>query len=169
MKLFNILKNRNGSSSVLIILILLSLTTFGVLSMISAYSDRKLAEKGMEWVKNYYELDSGGERWLSGVGSVLRGAREEPGEYFLIVTGRLSKAGYDVRDPYYEGGGPVVATDIALNLLGEQYEDSPQHLSVEIELRTDGGYRVIRWQQWQQKFDYLEDEGVQLIDLAGLE
>ncbi len=47
-----------GTSSLILIFIILSLTVFGLLSLSSAGSDWKLAQKNAEAVKGYYEADS---------------------------------------------------------------------------------------------------------------
>ncbi|GAB6108838.1 hypothetical protein [Fusibacter bizertensis] len=59
----NIIKNMNlksdqGSSSVLVIMIMLLLITFGVLAMMSSYSNLKIARKHAEWTKSFYQLES---------------------------------------------------------------------------------------------------------------
>lgn len=51
-------KRTSGSSSVLVIMIMLLLITFGVLAMMSSYSNLKIAQKKAEWTKDYYKLES---------------------------------------------------------------------------------------------------------------
>ena len=55
----------NGSSSVLVIMIMLLLITFGVLAMMSSYSNLKIAQKKAEWTKDYYQLESISEEGVS--------------------------------------------------------------------------------------------------------
>ena len=55
----------NGSSSVLVIMIMLLLITFGVLAMMSSYSNLKIAQKKADWTKEYYQLDSISEEGVS--------------------------------------------------------------------------------------------------------
>jgi len=50
-----------GSSSVLVIMIMLLLITFGVLAMMSSYSNLKIARKNADWTQGYYKLESAGE------------------------------------------------------------------------------------------------------------
>jgi hypothetical protein len=52
------LLNERGSSSVLVIMIMLLLITFGVLAMMSSYSNLKIARKHAEWTRDYYQLES---------------------------------------------------------------------------------------------------------------
>ena len=50
--------NEKGSSSVLVILVMLLLITFGVLAMMSSYSNLKIARKNASWTQGYYLLES---------------------------------------------------------------------------------------------------------------
>lgn len=63
----NIIKTirTSGSSSVLVIMIMLLLITFGVLAMMSSYSNLKIAQKKAAWTKDYYQLESIAEEGLS--------------------------------------------------------------------------------------------------------
>lgn len=47
-----------GSSSVLVIMIMLLLITFGVLAMMSSYSNLKIARKHAQWTSDFYHLES---------------------------------------------------------------------------------------------------------------
>lgn len=51
-------KDESGSSSVLVILVMLLLITFGVLAMMSSYSNLKIARKNASWTQGYYLLES---------------------------------------------------------------------------------------------------------------
>lgn len=63
----NIIKTirTSGSSSVLVIMIMLLLITFGVLAMMSSYSNLKIAQKKAAWTKDYYQLESIAEEGMS--------------------------------------------------------------------------------------------------------
>ena len=50
--------SERGSSSVLVIMIMLLLITFGVLAMMSSYSNLKIARKHAQWTSDYYQLES---------------------------------------------------------------------------------------------------------------
>lgn len=52
------IKSEKGSSSVLVVMIMLLMITFGVLAMMSSYSNLKIARKHAEWTKDYYSLES---------------------------------------------------------------------------------------------------------------
>ena len=48
--------SERGSSSVLVIMIMLLLITFGVLAMMSSYSNLKIARKHAQWTSDYYQI-----------------------------------------------------------------------------------------------------------------
>lgn len=54
----NRIDRERGSSSVLVIMVMLLLITFGVLAMMSSYSNLKIANKNAEWTKDFYALES---------------------------------------------------------------------------------------------------------------
>lgn len=60
-----------GSSSILVIFILLCLTTFATLSMVSANSDLKLTEKMAASTRAYYDADARAELILAEIDGVL--------------------------------------------------------------------------------------------------
>lgn len=63
--------NEKGSSSVLVVMIMLLMITFGVLAMMSSYSNLKIARKHAEWTKDYYSLESQGDFNLMHFNGVL--------------------------------------------------------------------------------------------------
>lgn len=58
-------KNRRGSASALIVLLLVLMVFFGVLSIVTAAADNRLAARRAEWVKTYYEADRAAVNVLS--------------------------------------------------------------------------------------------------------
>jgi len=57
-------KTRTGSSSILVILLVVTMVVFGVLAMMSSYSGLKMARKTAQWTQDYYELESKAEIML---------------------------------------------------------------------------------------------------------
>ncbi len=59
------INNKNGSSSILVILTFMMLVIFSILVMMSSYSDYKLAQKNASYTKEYYELSGeANEYWI---------------------------------------------------------------------------------------------------------
>ena len=50
-------QSRRGSASALIVLLLVLMVFFGVLSIVTAAADNRLATRRADWVKAYYEAD----------------------------------------------------------------------------------------------------------------
>ncbi|MDD3193199.1 MAG: hypothetical protein PHE47_05020 [Oscillospiraceae bacterium] len=64
-----------GSSSILVVFVVLCLTTFATLSLVSANADYKLSRKTADAAAVYYELDAAGEQLLSDLSDVLDSVR----------------------------------------------------------------------------------------------
>lgn len=65
-----------GTSSILMIFVVLCLTTFGVLSFVTANSDYKLSRKNADAVTAYYQADSKADELLKTIDSQLLLAQE---------------------------------------------------------------------------------------------
>ena len=81
MKPSQYLKSKKGSSSVLVILIVLVLVVFGTLALMSSYADLKLSRKSGDWTRHFYALDSKGELLLESIDSLLHEAAFEASQY----------------------------------------------------------------------------------------
>lgn len=67
----NELKIGIGASSILMIILTLVLTAFGVLSLVSARADQKLTEKTKNMMADYYAADEKVEELLASIDAVL--------------------------------------------------------------------------------------------------
>lgn len=84
-----------GSSSIMLIFVILCLISFAVLSIVSAHADSKLTQKVLARTTAYYEACNSAEAALAGVDSTLQNiyastANEE--EYFKTVGHNKSYA-----------------------------------------------------------------------------
>ena len=66
-----------GTTSLILIFVILCLSTFGLLSLSSAKGDLSLAEKNAKAVQAYYEADAAGETFVQMVHQVFREAKEQ--------------------------------------------------------------------------------------------
>lgn len=66
-----------GASSILMIFVVLCLTTFGVLSYVTANADNKISTKNAETVENYYAATAIAEQKLQKIDEALLSARED--------------------------------------------------------------------------------------------
>lgn len=83
-----------GGSSILVVFILLCLTTFATLSLVSANADKKLTDKTAQAVEEYYTADAKAEEILSVIDGCL----------FMAMTGASSK------EDYLETAGPLISS-----------------------------------------------------------
>lgn len=60
-----------GSTSILLVFVVLCLTTFAALSMVSANADWKLTKKAAAAAQSYYEADTAGQRRLQEIDKIL--------------------------------------------------------------------------------------------------
>lgn len=66
-----------GSTSIIMVFVVLCLTTFGVLALVTVDGDYKLTKKTAESVTHFYEADSQAEEILAQIDSVLVAAHAE--------------------------------------------------------------------------------------------
>ncbi len=122
-----------GGAIVLIVLLMLALSMFGVLSMVSANSDLNMARKNAEWVQAYYALDSDGQYRVQQARVMARQAGFET----------LATAGWTL-----DG-----------NLASLNLTDGVQNLRIVLSADAENTLSILSWQQWQEPFDYEYDDG----------
>jgi hypothetical protein len=66
-----------GGSSILMIFVILCLTTFGILSFVTANADYKISNKNAETVQNYYKAYAFSQAKLQQIDSALLDARKD--------------------------------------------------------------------------------------------
>ncbi|MCI9362168.1 MAG: short-chain dehydrogenase [Hungatella sp.] len=122
-----------GTSSLILIFIILCLTVFGLLSLSSAVSDLKLALKNGESVKGYYEADSKAVEFTAMVEDVLAGCSKaaDDEEYLQMIKEGLGN--------YYREETGTVQADIEM-LYGQML-----HIELEINREEEAGYRILAW------------------------
>ena len=136
-----------GTSSLILIFIILSLTVFGLLSLSSAGSDWKLAQKNAEAVKGYYEADSLAVEFAAMVEEVLsRYSRQtDDEEYLRLVKEELGS--------FFQEETNIVRTDIEM-LYGQML-----HVELEIYREEEAGYRILCWNVYHS-VDYEIDQSI---------
>lgn len=134
-----------GASSILLIFVLLCLTTFATLSLVSAQADARLSGKTAESVSAYYEADARAEELLAEIDGALQSVPVGEG-YLQACVGLL--AALDGVDVSQDEDGLSVSYQVAA---GEN-----QQLQVTLEVPASGGYRLTGWKmvnttQWQEE------------------
>ena len=122
-----------GTSSLILIFIILCLTIFGLLSLSSAGSDWKLAQKNAQSIKGYYEADSMAVEFTAMVEEALAGCSQasDDEEYLELVKEKLGE--------FYQEDTGTVGTDIEM-LYGQML-----HVEVEPDREEERGYRILSW------------------------
>lgn len=124
-----------GTSSLILIFIILCLAVFGLLSLTSAKSDLSLAKRYSESVKGYYDADNKGQEFL-------QMADQELKEIFARCSPEKTeecRALLEETSPYYDRETDIIRTDIPM--------DRGQALRVELLVVFDSEvrYEVEAW------------------------
>ncbi|MCL2033958.1 MAG: hypothetical protein FWG94_04415 [Oscillospiraceae bacterium] len=126
-----------GGSSILLIFVLLALTTFAVLSLVSAVADRNLTDKSALAATQYYEADSKAEEILARIGAAL---------------GSISGNG---EDAFYSEAGPVLfAIDAPILIDGNKVSyavplNDSQELRVSLTLAYSSSPKLFEINEWK--------------------
>jgi hypothetical protein len=118
-----------GVTSLLTIMAILLLTSFAIMSLMSAKSDLQLSDKASQAVNSYYEADSLAEEWWMGLNELLRSQTDGASAQVL------ADAGYDVEDV---DGTFIVKRSFPM---GEK-----KNLEVAIAVSYDGSAAILSWQ-----------------------
>lgn len=134
-----------GSSSLILIFIVLCLATFGILSLGNAQGDELLSARNAAAVKEYYRADGQGEAFVAMVDRALKQA---------------------------EGSSAAEVKEQVLSTLGDYYQADTDHLvtvipmsagqAMQVELDVDWAkksYEVVAWNVFIQE-DYEIDQSI---------
>lgn len=143
-----------GSSSLLVIFLVLCLVTFATLSLSSAQSDYKFSQRLADRRTAYYTASNQAEEILGSIDAVLAQTYEgSPGTYFSTAQERLEELTFEnvVLETDFSTETPFVSYTVPLN--------EKQALSVILDVlpadkTSDGFYRIRQWevvstQEWQ--------------------
>lgn len=133
-----------GSSSLILIFIVMCLVTFGMLSLTSASSDLSLAKRNADAVTEYYRADTQGEVFY-------RMAAEE------VKTACANAAGKEERlalleralGEYFREG--VMVTEVSME------RAQALHIELQPNLDGDGSVRVLKWNVIQTEDCEIDD------------
>lgn len=137
-----------GSSSLILIFIVLCLATFGLLSLGNARGDELLSVRNAAAVKEYYRADGLGEEFVRTVDQALQsadtGSTEAVKQQVLAVVGE-----------YYQEDSGCFLTDIPMNA-GQ---------ALRVELGVDWQKRTLEVRSWKVYIqeDYEIDQSVRVF------
>ncbi|MCL2565993.1 MAG: hypothetical protein FWE24_09335 [Defluviitaleaceae bacterium] len=76
------IKDEKGSTSILIVLMMIVLVSIGYFTIAAANANARLGSAALEWNRNFYYLDGQGERFVAYVDALLLEAQRLANEYF---------------------------------------------------------------------------------------
>jgi len=117
-----------GITTLVTIIVAVLLTTFSVLTLVTARADLRLSNKAIESTQSYYAADSEAEQWLATLDNfVVRGHSD------LIMD--LRSSGYQVS---VAGDGRILVTELFSM-------DSKRDLLVEVAIDSKGRIDILTW------------------------
>lgn len=134
-----------GTSSLILIFIILCLTIFGLLSLSSAGSDWNLAQKNAQSVQGYYEADSLAVEFTAMAEEYLAqcGQASSDEEYKELVKEKLGE--------FYQEDTNTIQTDV------EMPYGQMLHVELEVCREEEKGYRILAWNVYHS-VDYEIDQ-----------
>lgn len=170
-----LMKAHKGSSSVLVIMIMLLMITFGVLAMMSSYSSLKIARKHAAWTEAYYRLESQSDfnmMYIKDVFSevLLEYDRDVEDEQFRRFFEALETALSREVDSTYRISSNFEDVKPSLSILTTD-EESGRHLLATVRFDTDiesvdqMRMEVVEWREIPIDFEY--DDMIDFRDPEG--
>ena len=146
-----------GGASVLIILVMFSMLSLGALRLMSSFADLKLARVAAARIVEYYELEKKANGKLRKTNLALADSFNSGFRGFSRDKLRLLEDdGWIIHE---KDGEILINCNVALE------DGQSQNLRVELLLAPpdENGryYKILRWQQWQDGFEY-EQEGFEI-------
>lgn len=135
-----------GTSSLILIFIVLCLATFGILSLESARQEETFSQKNASAVQEYYRADSEGEAFVQTVDQALMAAQN------VKDAGERKKQVIDMMGAFYQESDDRFCTVISMD----------SGLALRVELAADwenGTSRVLIWKVFDQEM-YEIDQSV---------
>lgn len=145
-RLQHLMRSRRGAASALIILLLVLLVFFGVLSLVTAAADLRLAQKRAKWAEDFYMADAVAESVYSGLSSYLQTeaiASGEPRQIVQLINSRLEKTSGVAKKEIRLSGSAI-----RIELLAAADEDKGQGIAMTL-VYEDGQLKIHEWIQWQ--------------------
>lgn len=134
-----------GSSSLILIFIILCLATFGLMSLSSSKNDWDLAKKNAGAVLTYYEADGQGEEFLRLADRTVKGI-------WFVETDldrRAEQLKEQLRD-FYRSESDTIQTDIPM--------DFGQVLHIELRFDEAARYQILSWKVYNQDVYDIDDK-----------
>ena len=143
-----------GGAIIIIIFVVLCLTIFGLLSFTTSFADKKLADKNLRSVEQYYQADSKAEKKLAMIYDEVN-KRTKAGYLFEVDLVKSAISGISGEVGAYESGNGIKVA--YKTIIGEPDENDNVkfYLSSEIILTFDADARILYYKitKWKVVFD----------------
>ncbi len=140
-----------GSSTLIVIFIVLCLATFSLLSLGNAKSDSLLSDRNAEAVKEYYRADSLGSEFLRQLDTSIRQASGE-GKRAESLKAAVTEEWKD----YYDRSEDVFTTEIAMH--------AGQALQIRVQADwEEAACRILTWKVYNRE-EYEIDQSMKVWD-----
>lgn len=153
-----------GTATILTVFMVLCLSIFGVLSVVSAQADLKLSRKTGEMVQGYYAADTLGEETLSRVDRILGRAWESVER--LPDTGRSQAYLRQARLLLEEEGMEVSAAEDGIIISWSETAGEQRTLEISLRAGEEGSWEISQWQMVREETEEEESFGIDLWDGA---
>lgn len=104
-----------GASSIMLIIVVLCLTLFGVLSYVTARNDMALTERTQQSAQRYYEADAAAQRALMETDAWLKGGMQGDPQGVTLTDAGEGRLSFTLR------AGDAHALTVVLRVTGDSY------------------------------------------------
>lgn len=150
--------SRRGSASALIILMLVLLIFFGVLALVTAATDLRLAEKRAEWNQYYYLADRRAQDVLAQIDSLCHQEAFNTGSVDDQIDQLNSFSELSTHIAHYTAtrAGDAIAYDARVILEEGPEQGIDMTLLIDSDSASDEErvIQIVRWNWWRPDFDY---------------
>lgn len=146
-----------GASSILMIFVVLILTTFGMLSFVTAQADLQLTEKNVDAVESYYEADAQADKIITEIDEIIFGIknnsqRQNNNEDYLKSIGNATSQISSIKSIEKSVMNIIVDIDetrrLNIKLLIEPVDSSQRYQTISRQIEPTPGADTEQTGQW---------------------
>lgn len=157
---------RKGSSTILVILIVLTVVLFGVMNMMSVYTSYKISKKNLQWTSDYYELDSKAQIFANNIKNQIDKSKKGSNINVNLLLNEIERNIGNDRQIFINKKNITVPLDKNINIVKnntiilETYyldEDGKRRFYTNISIpvvKGDKSFDVLSWKRVNEEFEY---------------
>lgn len=171
---------RKGSSTILVILIVLTVVLFGVMNMMTVYTSYKISKKNMQWTTNYYELDSKAQIFANNIKNQIDKSAKGSNVNTSLLLNEIERNIGDDRQILINKNNVTLPLDKNINIVQnnnivlETYyldEEGKRRFYTNIKIpavKGDKSFEILSWKRVNEEFEYktteFSDVEVEVVD-----